>query len=187
MKKMLIVPVIALGFVIFAGCSQVQDEMARFRDAYARTREAVTVTEEIEVLRDDLAVYLFEQEYRKTNSGYAMTYTERRLNKVDENTQEPYTVTTGSDTVSVAETFNPALTLDLSAFQYGYEIQPDSFRGELCEGMEDHVFGFTGSHAEMKQVVLALALDGSALKEITVNFNSGSYSVSIVLTFTYSA
>ena len=185
MKKLRIIPVIVLGLVLLAGCGETEDELTKFRDAYAKTGDAVTVTQSIEVLRGELAVYLYDKQYEKTETGYEMSYTEQRLNKADAETEEAYTVTTGSDTVPAAETFNPALTLDLEDFRYGYELQRDSFRGELKAGREDAVFGFTKDHAEMKDVTLSLLLDGNSLKELTVAFVSRSYSVSITLTFYY--
>ena len=183
MKKFRIVSLIALGVMLLAGCNVSADELAKFREAYDNTKSAAGITQNIEVTRGKLAVYLYEKEYEKTETGYDMTYTEQRLNKIDGETEEAYTVTTGSDSVSAAETFNPALKLELSSFRYGYELQADSFRGEIRDGMEDNVFGFTAEHAEMENVVLSLQLDGNALKSLGVVFTSGVYSVSISISF----
>lgn len=189
MKKVWISLLPMVGILLFAGCNEpvTADEMQKFRDGYAQTEAAVTVTQNIEVLRGKLAVYVYEKEYEKTETGYEMTYTEKRLNQVTAETEEAYTVTTETATVAAAETFNPTLELDLGDFQSGYEILDASFRGQLREGKEDEVFGLTKSHAEMKDVALSLTLGGERLQSLTVNFLSGDYSVSIELTFTYSA
>ncbi len=182
-----IAAIAAVGMMALAACGETEDDgLNKFREGYAHTAEAVTVTQEIEVLRGKLAVYDFEKAYEKTETGYEMTSTEKRLNKVDENTEEAYTVTTENDVVSAAETFNPALTLETENFKYGYEIMGDTFRGELRDGTEDEVFGFNGEHAEMEEIVLTMTLDGDNLASLSVKFRSSDYSVSILISFSYS-
>ena len=188
MKKLWLILIPLVGLAAFAGCDRepekILDGWEKFRAGYEHTAEAVTVSQEIEVLRGELAVYLYEKEYEKTESGYTVTSTEKRLNKVDETTTEPYTVTTETGTVAAAETFNAALDMSPGVFA-DYELLEESFRGKIRAGMEDEVFGLTGEHAGMYDTVLTLTLDGGDLTTLTVDFRSGVYSVSIVLSFAY--
>ena len=187
MKKIWMMLVALVGLFALAGCDREPksvDGWEKFREGYAHTAEAVTVSQEIEVLRGELAVYLYEKEYEKTDSGYSVTSTEKRLNKVDENTTEPYTVTTDTATAAAAETFNASLVLRADVFA-DYELLEESFRGKIRAGMEDEVFGLTGEHAGMYDTVLTLTLGDDGLTALTVDFRSGAYSVSILLSFTY--
>lgn len=184
MKKVWIAAVVAAGLFVMAGCRPT-DAMEKFRDGYEETAEATTVTQRIEVLRGKLAVYEYEKSYEKTAEGYAMTSTEKRLNKVDAETEAAYSVVTSEDTVAAAETFVPALTIDGSVFKTGYEVTETTLRAEIAEGKADEVFGITESHAGMENVVLTLTLGETGLDTIAVNYRSGTYTVSILISYSY--
>lgn len=186
MKKVWIAAIMAAGMMILAGCGPKEiDPMEKFREGYESTATAETVTQEIEVLRGKLAVYEYEKAYEKNADGYAMRTTEKRLNKIDAETEEAYSVETEESEVGAAETFVPALTLDGSMFVSDYELTETTLRAKIAEGKADEVFGIAESQAEMEDVVLTLTLEEAGLTELTVAFRSGNYTVSILITYSY--
>ena len=98
MKKRWLAVAMTAGLLALVGCGSGTSEplgldpMKRFREGYEETVAATTVTQTIEVVRGKLAVYEYEKAYERTDDGYAVTATEKRLNKIDADTEEAYTV-----------------------------------------------------------------------------------------------
>ncbi len=191
MKKRWLAVAMTAGLLALVGCGSGTSEplgldpMKRFREGYEETVAATTVTQTIEVVRGKLAVYEYEKAYERTDDGYAVTATEKRLNKIDADTEEAYTVVEQEGTAQAASTFTGGLKLNRLSFKPGYSLTQETFHGEIRDGMENTVLGLSRDHAAMDEVVLTMTLGETGLTGLTVDFRSGEYTVSIVITYVY--
>lgn len=170
--------VVTMGAV---GCNSSDEKFKAFTDGFNAAVDATSIDQSIEVKNGNLLVYSLEKFYTQGESGFTVTGEEKTLNEVGE--AEPYTVTPINKTVQKADTFTTSLKLYEKAFEK-YEIKDDKLTASVKDAYVDEVFGLSGSHADISDVKLEITLYESGT-DFNVIFKSGSYDVSITLTFSY--
>lgn len=189
-KKVLLLAVmvamVAIMAVVFCACDPMaqQTEIEGLQEQYGKIANANTIKQEIEIRKGGLVQFKSEKTYAKTEDGYSVTGTEKRLNDVD--ADELYDTTEVNDTLQKAVDATPTLKLDEQYFEAGFRLTETGLKANVKQGNIKDVFGIKGElKAPTDNLMLEMSVSGGHLSSVSINYDSNGSHVTITLTITY--
>ena len=203
MKKFVLITVsLLLGLFVLAGCDMLapggstggtegpgeeqpqKTPLEVIEEKYAKLGEAATVSQTIGITEGSLVQYTSEKTYTKKSSGYQVTGTEKRLNKLSSGKKDPYTETP-IEGVVMAGAFTSQLELDDLYFT-NTKIEGGIFEATVMDSSVETVLGIKEDlPAPVHGMVLRIETDETHVTGMGVTYASGASAVSITLKFGY--
>ena len=186
MKKKIIpivVGILVLATVFFAGCSK-QKDLNELQDKLNRVSEATAIEQTIEIKNGNLIQYSSVTSYTKSGSNFQWTQTSKTLNQIDLNSSSAYKEETSSGTSS-ASSFVPTLKLNGDYFEKGFTADKTSLNATVVAGREKDVLGVGDLPSPTANLALTLTAQGDNVSELGISYGSDSLVVTITFTFNY--
>lgn len=194
MKK-IIIGILAVGcaaaMVAAAGCTP--DEggtaattLATYMTAYENISEATEITERITLKEGGRTPYEYEKEYVAAGDNYTVTETTTTYNEIITGEEELKQVTEG-EPYQVSRKAESVARLNLDeSFLESVTITATSLSCKVSDGKLGEVFGITDElEAAVSGAELKITLASGNIQGITVTYASKTYSVTILISFTY--
>lgn len=181
-----LVAALAMTLVLCASCVKGQEALNELQQTYSKVSEATKIQIKIENRSNKLLQYSSDTVYTKTGSGYSWTKTTKTINKIDNDTKEPYATETTTGSESSASSFVPALKLDEQYFVTGYDAGKDHLNANVKAGSEQNVLGYSGSLlSSISDLSITMQVDKSHVTNLGITFVSDNINVTITVSFTY--
>lgn len=150
-------------------------------EKYEKVSEAKNIGRTVEVYSGKLLQYSSEKTYQKTDGGFAVTGTVKRLNDLSADTA--YTETKISETVG-AGTFEGGLKLS-AMYLTDATVKEGKLEARVADGDVERVFGTEALPSAVHGLKLTVETNEDHVTSIGIEYASGSSSVTISLTFAY--
>lgn len=147
---------------------------------------AKEIEQKIEITKGEFTQFASEKTYTKTEDGYSVTGTEKRLNDADPDADELYDTTEIDEAYQKAVDGKPALKLDEQYFEAGFRLSETGLTANVKQANIKDVFGITGElTAPTDNLMLEMSVSGGRLSTVRINYDSNGSHVTITLTMTY--
>ncbi len=188
MKKRLAILTILfmLAAVMLAACADPKlTAIEILQQRYNDIATAKTIKQEITITQGNFTQYESTVTYTKTESGYNVTGSEKRLN--DANAEQMYSVTQVNEQVSSASEAKPTIKLDESYFEEGYRLTETGLAATVKAEYVKEVFGTTDEDLKAPTNNLTVEMDvtDEHLATMRIGYVSDGSNVTIVLTMSY--
>lgn len=190
MKKryiVLLTVILVCATLALAACNGTEQltSMEILRQRYGEIGSAKSIEQKITVQSGNFTQFESVKTYLKTQNGYDVTGTEKRLN--DATASEAYAVKTVSEQVSAAEGAAPTLKLDENYFETGFRLTETGLTASVKADNVKDVFALDDGElkAPVSNLTLELNTSKDKLTTVKIKFVSGGSNVTVELTMTY--
>lgn len=185
-KRLVVLTVMLMLAIMLVACENTKlTAIEILQERYNEIATAETIKQEIRITKGNFTQYESTKTYTKSETGYSVTGSEKRLNDVD--AEELYTVAEVTAQFSSAEEAKPTLKLDESYFEEGYRLTETGLTATVKAEHVKDVFGVTDAElkAPTSNLTLEMNVTGERLATLQIGYVSGYSNVTIVLTMGY--
>ena len=185
-RKIVIVAIVMLlTLTLVAGCTeQEKSGIAWVQDLCDAITQVKTIDQKIEIKQNAMTPYTSEKHFVRTETGFDMTGTETKQSEVG--SEAPTTTTTLSETYTFAQNVVPTLHLDETYFSDVSVSTTTGLTGTVkADKLKDLISLSDDVEAPSGATRITLTASTQGVTGITLSYRSGTYDVTITLTFEY--
>ena len=157
-------------------------------EKYEATSQATLIEQSIEIEKDGKMVRSYQKTLTKTEEGYDVAETEKKLNSVsvDNIPDAQYNETTKNYTLKAAEG-TAKLKLEKEYFNtLGFTMTETTLKGVVKDGSVEEFLSISEElPAEIKGLSVEITADETGVTSIKLSYSSEGYLVNISLDYTY--
>lgn len=183
-KKLFIVLIAAALALVLTLCAGCKVKFGEANELYPQLASSDKVQQTIRITGGNGNVLQYERvrTYTKSGSGYAWTQTEKTLNDLNSDSDEPYTYSPESQgTVAFAE-FAPNLKLDDESLFSEVTSQKGLLTLTVAQGNEFTVLGLSNVSFYCENLTVSFKVEKKLLAEVTISYEFENSDVAIILT-----
>ena len=184
-RKIVIVAIVMLlTLTLVAGCTeQEKSGIALVQDLCDAITQVKTIDQKIEIKQNAMTPYTSEKHFVRTETGFDMTGTETKQSEVG--SEAPTTTTTLSETYTFAQNVVPTLHLDETYFS-DVSVSTTGLTGTVKADKLKNLISLSDEiETPSGNTRITLKTSTTAVTGITLFYRSGTYDVTITLTFAY--
>lgn len=181
-----VIALLAIAMAVLCACNPEAQltGMELVQQQYNEIATAKSIRQQISIKSGKMTQFESDKTYAKTEEGYTVTGTEKRLNGAD--ADKLFDEKAINEQLQKAVEATPTLKLDERYFQEGYRLTETGLTANVkAENIKD-VFGITGElKAPTDNLMLELSVTSGHISSVRISYDSSGSQVTITLTMTY--